>query len=67
MFAWRGARFEFQPGVEMLDPETAPLSLQAAVLAAAFERDEIARLEIASVDPDASLDVDEERLTQLAE
>jgi hypothetical protein len=65
MFAWRGARFEFQPGIEPLDPESTVMPLQSAVLAAALERDEIDRLDLGSLGSDDVFGVDEERLAQL--
>jgi Tfp pilus assembly protein PilZ len=67
MFAWPGARFEFQPGIEPIDPESTPLPLQPAVVAAALERDEIARLDLRSLDADDVFDVDEARLAQVDE
>ena len=65
MFTWRDARFEFHPGVKPLDETREPLPLQSAVLTAAVEQDEIARLDLGGADADTVFELDAERLHQL--
>jgi hypothetical protein len=65
MFRWSDARFEFQPLVEPCDAAETCMPLASAILAGAVERDEFARLDLASIEPDTSFSVDSERLVAL--
>ena len=65
MFTWRDAHFEFQPGVEPLSPPPTPMPFDSAVLMAAFQRDEVARLDLSGIDGEATFDQDDERFQQL--
>ncbi len=62
MFTWTEAQFEFEPRIEPLDGDEARFPLQSAILSAAVERDELARIDLDKLDADASFVVDEERL-----
>ncbi|MGI9590569.1 MAG: PilZ domain-containing protein, partial [Myxococcota bacterium] len=61
MFGWDDAVFEFEPEAELLDVADAPLPLTSVVLAASVERDELARLDLGSVDDDTVFAVDAEQ------
>ena len=63
MFAWTEAQFEFEPRIELVDGEETRLPLQSAILSAAVERDELARLDLGNLDPDATFSIDAERLS----
>lgn len=66
MFTWRDAEFEFEPEIEAVDNDHAPLPLQSALLAAAVERDELAHLDLGRFDPDLGFEVDEALLEAVA-
>jgi len=59
MFTWSDARFEFSPKLHSID-RMEPVPLDSATLAAAVQRDEMARLDLHGLDPDTSFRVDEE-------
>ena len=61
MFGWDDAVFEFEPEAEVLDVADAPLPLTSVVLAASVERDELARLDLGSVDDETVFTVDAEQ------
>ncbi len=61
MFTWTDAQFEFRPELTLIEDAPAPLALQPAILAATLERDEVARLSLDSLGPDAVFSVDDER------
>jgi hypothetical protein len=61
MFTWTDAQFEFRPELMLIEYEPAPLALQPAILAATLERDEVARLSLDNLGPDAVFSVDDER------
>jgi Tfp pilus assembly protein PilZ len=65
MFSWTDAEFAFQPGIEPIDADQPPLPLESALLAAAVERDEIARLELHRLGADATFAPDEGRLAAI--
>lgn len=60
MFGWRDASFEFESEAEVLDVADAPLPLTSVVLAASVERDELARLDLGSIDDDSVFEIDTE-------
>jgi Tfp pilus assembly protein PilZ len=61
MFTWSDAQFEFHPALTLIEDAPAPLALQPAILAATVERDEVARLSLGNLGPDAVFSLDEER------
>ena len=63
MFAWTEAQFEFEPRGELVDGDETRLPLLSAILSAAVERDELARLDLGNLDPDATFSIDAERLS----
>jgi hypothetical protein len=65
MFGWRDASFEFEPEAEVLDVADAPLPLTSVVLAASLERDDLARLDLASIGDETTFVVDTELLDTL--
>jgi hypothetical protein len=65
MFTWRDAQFEFRPELTMIEHVPAPLDLQPAILAATVERDEVARLSLGDLGPDAVFSLDDERFTAI--
>lgn len=65
MFGWRDASFEFDPEAETLDVADAPLPLAPVVLTASVERDDLARLDLGSVDDETVFTVDADRLAFL--
>jgi hypothetical protein len=62
LFTWTDALFEFKPEVEPMDDAGGRLPLESAILAAAVQRDELARLDLNAFDPDMTFVVEEERL-----
>lgn len=66
MFCWANARFEFEPLVEPSDEAETRVPLASAILAGAVQRDELACLDLASIDPDTSFSIDSGRLAALA-
>ena len=65
MFSWRDASFEFEPEAEVLDVADAPLHLTSVVLTASVERDEMGRLDLASIDDETTFVVDTELFNTL--
>lgn len=65
MFRWTDAGFEFEPERAELDVADDPLPLRSALVSAAVERDELARLDLSGVDEEGSFQVDESRLAAL--
>ena len=65
MFAWADARFEFRPEVATFDRVQKPMQLTSAVITAAIERDEIARLNLQDVDLASTFETNVDRLEQL--
>ena len=65
MFAWADARFEFHPEVASFDRVQTPMHLTSAVIAAAVERDEIARLDFQNADLTSTFAMNADRLEQL--
>ena len=63
MFTWTDASFEFYPRIEPIDGDAEPIPLHSVILAAAVERDELARLPLVGLDPNSTFSVHEERLT----
>jgi Tfp pilus assembly protein PilZ len=63
MFTWTDAQFEFRPELVLIEHAPAPLALQPAILAAAVERDEVSRLSLGNLGPDALFCLDDERFT----
>jgi len=61
MFTWTDAQFEFHPGLTPIEDAPAPLPLQPAILAATVERDEVARLSLGSLGPEAVFSLDDDR------
>jgi Tfp pilus assembly protein PilZ len=61
MFTWTDAQFEFRPELTLIEDAPAPLALQPAILSAALERDEVARLSLGNLGPDAVFSLDDER------
>lgn len=53
------------PQVEPLSPAPPPMPFDSAVLMAAFQRDEVARLDLSGIDGDATFLQNDERLQQL--
>jgi hypothetical protein len=62
LFTWADAQFEFKAEVEPMDDAGGRLPLESAILAAAVQRDELARLDLRALDADMTFLVDEERL-----
>jgi hypothetical protein len=62
LFTWTDAQFEFKAEVEPMDDAGGRLPLESAILAAAVQRDELARLDLQALDADMTFLVDEERL-----
>jgi hypothetical protein len=62
LFTWVDAQFEFRPEVEPMDGARGRLPLTPAILAAAVARDELARLNLNDLIPDAMFSVDADRL-----
>jgi hypothetical protein len=62
MFSWLDARFEFQPEAEALDVTQPPVPVAAAMLAAAVERDDLARLDLGRFTQGVTFRIDAERL-----
>jgi Tfp pilus assembly protein PilZ len=62
LFTWQEAAFEFEPVREDVDVADEPLPLISALLTASVERDELARLDLSAIDPEAGFDVDADRL-----
>jgi len=60
MFSWHDARFEFSPKLDAID-RMEPVPLDSATLAAALQRDELARLDLHGLGPDVSFRVDAAR------
>jgi hypothetical protein len=58
MFGWRDATFEFEPEAELLDVADDPLPLTSVVLTASVERDELARLDLGSIEDESCFVVD---------
>jgi Tfp pilus assembly protein PilZ len=65
LFTWTDALFEFKPEVEPMDDASGRLPLASAILAAAVQRDELARLELGDLDPDVTFTMHADRLTAL--
>ncbi len=65
MFSWTDARFEFHPEVGQIEGVTERLPLESAVLAASVERDEIRRLDLASLNGESVFSLDDERFQHL--
>jgi Tfp pilus assembly protein PilZ len=63
MFTWTDAQFEFRSELMLIEYMPAPLELQPAILAATVERDEVTRLSIGDLEPDAVFSLDDERFT----
>ena len=63
MFTWTDAQFEFRPELVPIEDAPAPLDLQPAIFAAALERDEVGRLSLGNLGPDAIFSLDDERFT----
>jgi len=61
MFTWTDAQFEFHPKLMLIEYTPAPVDLEPAILAATLERDEVARLSLGSLGPDAIFSLDDER------
>jgi hypothetical protein len=64
MFSWIDADFEFQPEVDLTDLNT-PVPLDSAIIAAAFERDELLRLDVDRMMAAEGFEVDKARLGEL--
>jgi Tfp pilus assembly protein PilZ len=62
LFTWTDAHFEFKPEIENLDDVREPLPLASAIVTAAVQRDELARLELGELDEDATFSVDSDLL-----
>jgi len=62
LFTWTDALFEFKPEIEPMDDAGGRLPLESAILAAAVQRDELARLDLNAFDGDMTFVVDEQRL-----
>jgi hypothetical protein len=62
LFTWKDAQFEFRPEVDPVDGVRDPLPLTPAILAAAVARDELARLNLNDLVPEAMFSVDADRL-----
>jgi len=65
LFTWRDAQFEFKPELEPMNDASTRLPLASAILAAAVQRDELARLDLSDLDPEVTFRVHAERLTAL--
>jgi hypothetical protein len=65
MFSWADARFEFEPEVGPSEGPLEQLPLESAVLSAAVERDQIARLDLKGVDSETTFEQNDELLGQL--
>jgi hypothetical protein len=61
MFTWTDAQFEFRPELTLFEDVRTPLALEPSILAATLERDEVARLSLGSLGPDAVFFLDDER------
>lgn len=62
LLSWEQGHFEFHAEVDALPEEGTPLSLEAALLEAARQLDEMRRLEPGNLDPSARLRLDTEAL-----
>jgi Tfp pilus assembly protein PilZ len=58
LFTWADAHFEFKPEIEALEDVRETLPLASAIVTAAVQRDELARLELGDLDEDATFSVD---------
>ena len=67
LFCWGDARFELRPEAIVPDGESQPMPIDSALLVAAVERDELARLDMDGLDPDTVFEVDEALHAALAE
>ncbi len=66
MFCWTDAQFEVRPELVPTDMPATPLPLTSAMLLASVDRDELARLDLGRLGPDAVFSVDEQRLQALS-
>jgi len=64
MFTWPDATFEFQSEVDP-DDQTSPIPLDSAIVTAAIERDEIARLELDNLVSAKDIALDEARFSEV--
>lgn len=62
LFTWADAQFEFKPEIEPMDDAGGRLPLESAILAAAVQRDELARLDLHALDPEMTFLVNEDLL-----
>jgi Tfp pilus assembly protein PilZ len=62
LFAWTDALFQFTPEIEPMGDAGGRLPLESAILAAAVQRDELARLNLRALDEEMTFLVDEDRL-----
>jgi hypothetical protein len=65
MFSWRDAVFEFEPEAEVLDVADSPLQLTSVVLTASVERDELARLDLTSIEEETTFEIDSDLFGRL--
>jgi len=66
IFTWTDAHFEFLPEVEPMDGVFGRLPLAPAVIAAVVARDDLAQLDLAGFDLNATFTIDRERLADVA-
>ena len=66
LFTWVDAQFEFRSQIEPMEGAACHLPLAPAILAAAVERDELARFDLSMLDPDSTFTVDTDRLDAVA-
>jgi len=66
LFTWREAQFEFRPEVESMDGVAGRLPLAPAVLSAVVARDELEQLDLSHFDPNATFEVETDRLEAIA-
>lgn len=66
LLLWREGRFAFQAAIDPFETAEEPLPIEAALVAAAVNRDEAVRHGVASFDPDDTFRLDEGLMDQLA-
>lgn len=65
IFSWTDATFEFRPEIDPEQEVRQPVALHSAIVSAAVERDEVARLDLSRLGPEQTLTLDEKRLETL--